>query len=85
MYEQMYMWKITFSTILITREVLKLDLFLFPVQRYEGCTYYINASVLSASVAGIIFLHKWKSLTFGKYATFLCIALMANCMSCKYI
>lgn len=32
-----------------------------------------------------IFVYRGKSLTFGIYATFLCIALMANCMSCKYI
>lgn len=33
----------------------------------------------------VSFLPRGKNLIFGNYATFLCIALMANCMSCKYI
>lgn len=33
----------------------------------------------------ILFFFIKERVTFGKYATFLCIALMANCMSCKYI
>lgn len=46
---------------------------------------YFTHELNSASAIWFIFLHKGTSLTLGKYATFLCIALMANCMSCKYI
>lgn len=62
--------------------------FLFPVELLadmEVAHVTLRISSFSFFHWNYFFLHKGKSLTFGKYATFLCIALMANCMSCKYI